>query len=290
MLLKFKNGYTVTTTNDASKSYQELRLEALRALDSVKQYKRKKVRDAELAKKVNLNTSFRIEPLIKALKTLEDLDASASEIKEANMVFKSEYARLFRDLNADASKKNENYPSRYGKDTLLSIINKYQSAATKLRKIGYDGVATDIENYISKIKANWKMNDSVRKLKDVPYYDPTETITLESSYSPENIKKEIRYAGNKYGEPRPESQQRLQEELELVMFELDDLISKGESYLAKQGISKDQARAFIDRKYIHGTDGYTTILQELRRNKLSKEANELSRKIRELQRAWHLII
>lgn len=117
-----------------------------------------------------------------------------------------------------------------------------------------------------------ELHDS--KIKDIPYYEPTDYPSIKSDYSIERLKKEARHmTGN---DP-------ILADYEAVIKEIDELVGKGADALVEAGWSKDDARRAIAMRY-------RALEKELRKNELKDYARELHAKIRELEKAWDLRI
>lgn len=110
------------------------------------------------------------------------------------------------------------------------------------------------------------------KVKDIPYYDPTDYATIKSDYSVDRLKKEARHL---------EKDDPMLGEFNEVIAEIDELIDKGSDALLEAGWSKDDARRAIAARY-------RELEKDLRRNKLFENARALHAKIRELEKAWDL--
>lgn len=110
------------------------------------------------------------------------------------------------------------------------------------------------------------------KVKDIPYYDPTDYATIKSDYSVDRLKREARH---------PEKDDPMLGEFDEVIAEIDELIDKGSDALLEAGWSKDDARRAIAARY-------RELEKDLRRNKLLENARALHAKIRELEKAWDL--
>ena len=115
-----------------------------------------------------------------------------------------------------------------------------------------------------------KIDDA--KVRDIPYYDPTDYPTIKSDYSIDRLKKEFRH---------PERPEPLTDEFREVIDEIDDLISQGSEALVNAGWSKDVARHAIAYRY-------RELEKDLRRAKLLENARELRNKIKELEKVWDL--
>lgn len=110
------------------------------------------------------------------------------------------------------------------------------------------------------------------KVKDIPYYDPTDYATIKSDYSVDRLKREARHL---------EKDDPMLDEFNEVIAEIDELIDKGSDALLEAGWSKDDARRAIAARY-------RELEKDLRRNKLLENARALHAKIRELEKAWDL--
>lgn len=115
-----------------------------------------------------------------------------------------------------------------------------------------------------------KIDDT--KVRDIPYYDPTDYPAIKSDYSIDRLKKEFRH---------PERPEPLTDEFREVIDEIDDLISQGSEALVEAGWSKDDARHAIAYRY-------RELEKDLRKAKLLENARELRNKIKELEKVWDL--
>lgn len=112
------------------------------------------------------------------------------------------------------------------------------------------------------------------KVKDIPYYEPTDYPSIKSDYSIERLKKEARHMTG--DDP-------ILADYEAVLKEIAELTEKGADALVEAGWSKDDARRAIDMRY-------RALEKELRKNELKDYARELHAKIRALEKAWNLRI
>lgn len=115
-----------------------------------------------------------------------------------------------------------------------------------------------------------KIDDA--KVRDIPYYDPTDYPAIKSDYSIDRLKKEFRH---------PERPEPLTDEFREVIDEIDDLILQGSEALVEAGWSKDDARHAIAYRY-------RELEKDLRKAKLLENARELRNKIKELEKVWDL--
>lgn len=133
-----------------------------------------------------------------------------------------------------------------------------------------------IRNYTDKVVLSSDEDDEIKitdaKVKDIPYYDPTDYATIKSDYSVDRLKREARH---------PEKDDPMLSEFDEVIDEIDELIDKGSDALLEAGWSKDDARRAIAARY-------RELEKDLRRNKLLENARALHAKIRELEKAWDL--
>lgn len=151
------------------------------------------------------------------------------------------------------------------------LLNRAEKLGEKVRFAGLlDGEG---KNVIEEIYRSEEVKDS-KKVRDIPYFDPTDYPTIKSEYSVDRLAKEIRH---------PEKSAQNLEELDKVMKEIDEFIIRGSEALIEAGWSKDDARRAINSRYIE-------LEKELRRNKMLDEARALHKKIRELEKAWDLRI
>lgn len=132
------------------------------------------------------------------------------------------------------------------------------------------------DTYTDEIILSGDKDDEIKitdtKVKDIPYYDPTDYATIKSDYSVDRLKREARH---------PEKDDPMLGEFDEVIAEIDELIDKGSEALLEAGWSKDDARRAIAARY-------RELEKDLRRNKLLENARALHAKIRELEKAWDL--
>lgn len=154
---------------------------------------------------------------------------------------------------------------------IKELLNRAEKLGEKVRYAGIYN--SDRMKLIEEIYNSKEFKDS-KKVRDVPYFDPTDYPTIKSEYSIDRLSKEIRH---------PEKSAQNLEELDKVMKEIDEFIMRGSNALIEVGWSKDDARRAINSRYIE-------LEKELRRNKMLDEARALHKKIRELEKAWDLRI
>lgn len=113
-----------------------------------------------------------------------------------------------------------------------------------------------------------------RKIRDIPYFDPTEYPTIEGSKtSIERLKKEAAH---------PERGNRLLSDYYTILEEIHEFIEKGPDALVEAGWTKMDARHAIQNRYY-------ALLNDLKETPLDKSYIEgLQRAISTLERVWDL--
>ena len=113
-----------------------------------------------------------------------------------------------------------------------------------------------------------------RKIRDIPYFDPTEYPTIEGSKaSIERLKKEAAH---------PERGNRLLSDYYTILEEIHEFIEKGPDALVEAGWTKMDARHAIQNRYY-------ALLNDLKETPLDKSYIEgLQRAISTLEKVWDL--
>lgn len=298
MIIKFKNGYTVIVENTDGLSNREIRDRAtaiVKALDGANSsYKR----NLNRSKKINVKSSDAVG-LSRRVSTgtaFQPLKLKAALSEDNTKAIELQLMYLDRDLAADLSEKNANYPSIYRREVLDKLIGQYIKAAEILRKANYLEKADEIKEKVEQLKELWGLIPEEirdRHVKDVPppLDDPTDYAGFESDYSVERLFKEVRYANEKYSDlPEVDRKAAMLQELDLVFTEIDELIAMGAEAITKAGWTKEDARRAIAQRYETGSTISPGIIKYLRRYGFKEEAKALAGKVRELKRAWHLTV
>lgn len=245
---------------ELNKWKEELEMQKSNTSDSCRT--RSKLR--KLSKDSTTTRKFNINNATHAVRTIKTLIKNNDE-----KALKKEFFHLKRDIKADLD--HEDYQDMYTAPQLREIVKEYNNLLDAFETCGIDSIESeiaDLRNDVNTIKNDvFNVKDS-KRVGDVPFEDPTVTISTDFRFSPTNISHYSRH-----------------KDRDALLLYYPDIIEDLEEDLA----DPERVRKFRKDELRNVIVTYRSVAKDYRRAELFEQAEEIESMTDELAKdVWHL--